>query len=132
MKYFGKAVAVSASAVLAAVVFAGQASAEAHKKDDNVSLDVYGKGLHVNYADIFAGSPTLKDCLNGRLTFTPPGKSPTVFHGWHDPSTPCGSGAFYTQLAQNTRWPNNTKVCATFYKKNGKRWGGKPCATIHN
>nr|WSY51164.1 hypothetical protein OG999_14245 [Streptomyces sp. NBC_00886] len=74
---------MSASAVLAATVFAGQAGAEAHKKDNNVSLG--------------------------------------VFHAWYGPSTPCGSGAFYTKLAQNTRWPNNTKVCATFYKKSGKR-----------
>ncbi|MER5469799.1 hypothetical protein [Streptomyces sp. NPDC002685] len=133
MKYIGRAVAVTASAALAAMALVGQASADAQKKDNHVHVTITGKKLHVSQAGIFAGGPQFNICLDGRLTFTPPHRSPTIYYTWHGAHRPCGNSDGYSDLAGNTRWPNNTEVCATFYGMNdGKRWGGKPCATIHN
>jgi len=136
LTYIGKTVAATASVALAVTAFAGQASAEADKKDDHVQLHIYGTKVHVDSAFIWAGSPTMEYCLDGRLTFTPPNGSsvhPATFHTYHKRGIPCGNSDGRGDLAQNTRWPNNTKVCATFYKESdGKRWGGKPCATLHN
>ncbi|MFE2706972.1 hypothetical protein [Streptomyces mirabilis] len=133
MKYIGKGVAVAASTLLAAVAFAGPASADAVKKDNHVEVDIFGDKLHVRQAGIFAGGPQFNICLDGRLTFTPPHSSPTIYYTWHDTRRPCENSDGSSFLAENTRWPNNTEVCATFYgMRDGKRWGGKPCATIHN
>lgn len=136
MKYIGKAVAATTAATLALMAFAGQASAEAHKTDDHVALHIYGDGLHVDSAAIWANSPTLAYCLTGSLSFKPPAGSgfhPATFHTYHPSGVPCGNGDGGNGLAQNTVWPNNTQVCATFKKNSdGKRWGGKPCATIHS
>lgn len=115
------------------MTFAGPASADADKKDNHVDLSVYGKKLHVDSVAIWAGGPSLRYCLDARVTFTPPHGSPTIYYKWHDHSIPCGNGDLYRNIAVNTRWPNNTEVCATYYRQsNGQRWGGKPCATIHD
>jgi hypothetical protein len=136
LKYIGKAVAATTAATLALMAFAGQASADASKTDNHVDLGVYGKKLHVDSAAIWANSPSLEYCLTGSLTFTPPkgsGFHPATFHTYHPRGVPCGNGDGSQDLAQNTEWPNNTEVCATFHKNtDGKRWGGKPCVTIHN
>lgn len=133
MKYYRKALAVTASATLVAIAFAGQANADADKTDDGVNLHVYGKKLHVDQAAIWTGGPHFNICLNGFLTFTPPRGPSGTYTVYHHRGEPCGNSAGSSFLAEDTWWPNNTEVCAYFLKvSDNKRYGGKPCATIHN
>ncbi|MFG2422531.1 hypothetical protein ACGFWD_26190 [Streptomyces sp. NPDC048448] len=131
MKYIGRTVAVTASAALAAMAFVGQASADADKTDNHVALHVTGKKLHVDDVTIYGGSPSNNYCLNARVTFDN-SRGNQTYYLWHPRGQRCGNGDYYTGIAKDTRWPNGTKICAAFYRTNGDRWGGKPCATIHN
>ncbi|MFJ9961718.1 hypothetical protein [Streptomyces avermitilis] len=133
MKYYRKALAVTASAALTAIAFAGQANADADKTDDGVTVGIFGKKLHVQQASIFTGGPHFNVCLNGFLTFTPPHGPSGTYTVYHHAGEPCSNsqGAYF--LAEDTWWPNNTTACAYFLRvSNNKRYGGKPCVTIHN
>lgn len=131
MKYIGKTAAAVASAALAVMAFAGQASADATVKDDGVILYITGKKLHVDDVTIWGGSPSNHNCLDARVTFDS-SKGNTTYYLWHPSGERCGESDYYPGVVKDMSWPNGTKVCATFYKTNGDRWGGKPCATIHN
>ena len=134
MKYYRKALAVTASAALAAIAFAGQADADAHQTDNHVQFWIDGKKLHVADTTIYASNPDTKACRDGYLRFEPPGQQSATYPAYRkDGDKDCSAADVYFHLAKDTWWPNNTKVCAYFLEvKSRKRWGGEPCATIHN
>lgn len=132
LKRIGKAAVAATSAALAVIAISSPANADAHKTDNHVQLYLYGAKLHVTDTTIYASNPDTTACRDGYLTFAPPGRQTATYPAYRN-NRPCEAADVYFHLAKNTWWPNNTKVCAYFLEvKSRKRWGGMPCAIIHN